>query len=97
MSRKWKPILELKQEFERQEAPYADFEKRLIWLDRENEEIEARIAKRTQQMLDDGLLEEAEKLLSLGIERNPSASNSVGYRECIACLKRRFLNKNYCL
>ena len=82
-----KPILELKQEFERQEAPYADFEKMLIWLDRENEEIEARIAKRTQQMLDDGLLEEAEKLLSLGIERNPSASNSVGYRECIACLK----------
>ena len=82
-----KTILELKKEFERQEAPYANFEKRLIWLDRENEEIEARIAKRTQQMLDDGLLEETEKLLSFDIERNPSASNSVGYKECIACLK----------
>ena len=82
-----KTILELKKEFERQEAPYANFEKRLIWLDRENEEIKARIAERTKQMLDDGLLEETEKLLSFGIERNPSASNSVGYRECIACLK----------
>ena len=82
-----KTLLELKKEFEEQEKPYAGFEKRVLWLDRRNEEIESRIAKRTEQMLENGLLREAEKLVSSGIYNNPSASNSIGYRECIACLK----------
>ena len=82
-----KTLLELKKEFEEQEKPYAGFEKRVLWLDRGNEEIETRIAKRTEQMLKNGLLSEAEKLVSSGIYSNPSASNSIGYRECIACLK----------
>ena len=82
-----KTLLELKKEFEGQEKPYAGFEKRVLWLDRGNEEIESRIAKRTEQMLENGLLSEAEKLVSSGIYNNPSASNSIGYRECIACLK----------
>jgi len=82
-----KTLLELKKEFEEQEKPYAGFEKRVLWLDRGNEEIETRIAKRTEQMLKNGLLSEAEKLVSSGIYNNPSASNSIGYRECIACLK----------
>ena len=82
-----KTLLELKKEFEEQEKPYAGFEKRVLWLDRGNEEIETRIAKRTEQMLKNGLLSEAEKLVSSGIYSNPSASNSIGYRECISCLK----------
>ena len=82
-----KTLLELKKEFEEQEKPYAGFEKRVLWLDRGNEEIKSRIAKRTEQMLENGLLREAEKLVSSGINNNPSASNSIGYRECIACLK----------
>ena len=49
--------------------------------------VEGRIAKRTEQMLNGGLLEETAELLSSGIEKNLSASNSVGYRECIAHLK----------
>ena len=82
-----KTLLELKKEFEEQEKPYAGFEKRFLWLDRGNEEIESRIAKRTEQMLENGLLREAEKLVSSDIYNNPSASNSIGYRECISCLK----------
>ena len=82
-----KTILQLKKEFEGQGNPYGNFEKRVIWLDRENEDIEGRISRRTKVMLEDGLLEESKKLLSLGIETNSSASNAVGYRECIACLK----------
>jgi len=82
-----KTLLELKKEFEGQEKPYAGFEKRFLWLDRGNEEIESRIAKRTEQMLENGLLREAEKLVSSDIYNNPSASNSIGYRECISCLK----------
>jgi len=82
-----KTILQLKKEFEGQGNPYGNFEKRVIWLDRGNEDIEGRISRRTKIMLEDGLLEETKKLLSLGIETNSSASNAVGYRECIACLK----------
>ena len=82
-----KTLVELKKEFEEQEKPYVGFEKRVLWLDRGNDEIESRIAKRTEQMLENGLLREAEKLVSSGIYNNPSASNSIGYRECIACLK----------
>ena len=90
-----KTILQLKKEFEGQGNPYVNFEKRVIWLDRENEDIEGRISRRTKIMLEDGLLEETKKLLSLGIETNSSASNAVGYRECIACLKGRLLVMNY--
>ena len=34
-----------------------------------------------------GLVSETEKLISLGLIENLSASNSVGYRECISFLK----------
>ncbi|MDA7757045.1 tRNA (adenosine(37)-N6)-dimethylallyltransferase MiaA [Opitutales bacterium] len=82
-----KSILELKKEFERLPVPFAEFEKKMIWLDRENTDLEKRILDRTQVMLSDGLVEEVENLLMMGIERNSPACNSVGYRECIAFLK----------
>ena len=38
-------------------------------------------------MLKLGLLDETENLLGRGIEKNVSAANAIGYRECIAYLK----------
>jgi tRNA dimethylallyltransferase len=38
-------------------------------------------------MVEDGLLEETSNLLAAGLPENAPASNSVGYREAIACLK----------
>lgn len=81
-----KSILELKKEFERLPVPFAEFDKRIIWLDRENDDLEKRISERTQAMLATGLVEETENLVAMGIEGNASASNSVGYRECLAFL-----------
>lgn len=82
-----KTILRLKKEFKSLEVPFASFEKRLLWLDRKNQDLEGIIARRTEQMLKDGLIEETENLLSMGVEKNASVLNSVGYRECIAYLQ----------
>ncbi len=82
-----KSILELKKEFEKKPNPFPEFMKQVLWLDRENEDLERRISDRSKEMLEDGLLQETAELLDLGIEGNASASNAVGYRECIAHLK----------
>jgi tRNA dimethylallyltransferase len=82
-----KSILELKNEFEKKPNPFPEFEKQVLWLDRENEDLERRISDRSQKMLECGLLRETEELLNAGIEGNAPASNAVGYRECIAHLK----------
>ncbi len=82
-----KTILELKKEFEKKPNPFPEFEKRVLWLDRENEDLERRISDRSKEMLEGGLLRETAALLDAGIEGNASASSAVGYRECIAHFK----------
>lgn len=49
--------------------------------------LHARIASRTVQMLDDGLVEETEGILSDGYSPDLQALNTVGYKEVIAYLK----------
>ena len=51
-----KSILELKNEFEKKPNPFPEFEKQVLWLDRENEDLERRISDRSQKMLEGGLL-----------------------------------------
>ena len=82
-----KSILELKNDFEKKPNPFPEFDKQVLWLDRENGDLDRRISDRSQKMLKGGLLSETENLLHAGIEGNPPASNAVGYRECIAHLK----------
>ncbi len=57
----------------------------LLFLDRENEEIENRIHKRTMAMIDAGLVDEVKSLL----EKYPNSRplESVGYSEVVAYLK----------
>lgn len=45
-----------------------------------------RINQRCKQMLDMGLIEEVQSLLNQGLESNPSACKSIGYRQCIEFL-----------
>jgi tRNA dimethylallyltransferase len=40
-------------------------------------------------MIQDGLVAEVRKLLGAGLEKNPSASRAIGYREVIDMLKGR--------
>ena len=66
--------------------PFSGMDKRVLWLDR-GEDPQKRIASRTEKMLKLGLLDETQNLLGRGIEKNVSAANAIGYRECIAYLK----------
>lgn len=61
-----------------------------IGLRRENADIDARIAVRTEQMFSGGLLEEVEELLAAGLAAAPTASRATGYAEVIGFLEGRF-------
>ena len=82
-----KSLLQLNHEFNSLPPPFPGIDKKVLWLDRENEDLYERIACRTKKMLDSGLLNETQILLDRGIEKNVSAANAIGYRECIAYLK----------
>ena len=45
------------------------------------------MARRVQQMLEAGLIEEVACLRERGIEANPSAAAAIGYRETLAYLR----------
>jgi tRNA dimethylallyltransferase len=78
-----KKLPELQAAFRCQAKPFPDYEKRLCLLQRPRESLIQRIEKRTREMLDRGLLAEVRQLKDAGIERNPSAAGSIGYRECL--------------
>ena len=53
-----KSILELKNDFEKKPNPFPEFDKQVLWLDRENGDLDRRISDRSQKMLKGGLLSE---------------------------------------
>ena len=82
-----KSLPQLQAEFAARPTPYAHYEKHLTVLQRDAEELRARVELRAGQMLKAGLVEEVRDLLKQGIECNPSAASAIGYRETIAFLK----------
>lgn len=80
-------LIQLQEAFAARPEPYADFEKRLILLQRNPEELRARVALRVDHMLAAGLIEEVRGLREVGIESNPSAASAIGYRETLSYLK----------
>ena len=80
---------ELQAEFASRPKPYPDFEKKVIFLERDRAELEERVTRRATLMLEQGLVQEVETLMELGIEKNPSAAAAIGYRETIAFLSGR--------
>lgn len=82
-----KTLAELQAAFEAQPAPYAEYEKELILLERSVEDLRARCALRVDAMLAAGLVDEVARLKRQGIERNPSAAAAIGYRETLAYLR----------
>ncbi len=81
-----RPLATLAAEFARMPGPFADWSVRCTRLDREPEDLNARIARRVDAMLAEGLVAEVERLRAAGLERNPSASRAIGYRETLAML-----------
>lgn len=82
-------LAELAEAFARQPAPFADWDVRLVRLDRPRDELDERIDVRVAAMLDAGLVAEVSRLLAAGLKRNPSAARAIGYRETIAMLEGR--------
>lgn len=82
-----KDLPTLQAEFAARPEPYADCHKHSILLEREKDSLEKRIARRVEQMLQAGLIDEVRFLMEQGIQKNPSAASAIGYRETIAHLE----------
>ena len=79
-------LAELLAEFAARPGPFSDWAVRAVRLERDPEELHARIERRVRGMLRDGLVEEVRRLRAEGIEANPSAASAIGYRETLAWL-----------
>lgn len=82
-----KSLPDLQAEFAARTDPYGEYEKNFILLERDPEALRERVAQRVDQMIQKGLIEEVDRLRSLGIEQNPCAAAAIGYRETLSCLK----------
>ena len=82
-------LADLAEAFARQPAPFAEWQTRLVRLDRPRAELDARVAERVQAMLARGLTDEVRQLKAEGLEWNPSARRAIGYRETLAWLEGR--------
>ncbi len=78
-----KTLPELQAEFAARPEPYADYEKRLVLLSRDPDQLKERVALRAGMMLEAGLIDEVAALRDAGIEQNPSAAAAIGYRETL--------------
>ena len=78
---------ELSKQFKKLPCPFADWPKQIELLQHEPNELNKRIAKRTQEMINNGLVDEVKALLKQGLQQNSSAANAIGYRETIQYLK----------
>lgn len=76
-------VRQLREEMGEQPFPFRDVQRRLCLLEREREDLEERIARRADQMLERGLVDEVRRLLERGLEKNRSAASAIGYRETI--------------
>lgn len=76
----------LSEDFAKMPGPFSEWEIRCTRLDREPEDLNRRIELRVDAMLAEGLVAEVERLRAAGLERNPSASRAIGYRETLAML-----------
>jgi len=82
-----KTLSQLQSDFEQLPAPFPDWTKRVVLLERPREELEERNRRRVDAMLEAGLIEEVQRLQAEGLENNPSAASAIGYRETLAVLR----------
>lgn len=66
---------------------YADPLTLQVGVDIDRPALDARIDERVRRMYDEGLVDEVERLLDLGLERGRTASRAIGYREAAAYLR----------
>lgn len=81
-----KDLPTLQAEFAARPEPYASYTKRYILLERDKAALARRVVARTEQMIEDGLIDEVAGLVEQGIRANPSAASAIGYRETLGYL-----------
>jgi tRNA dimethylallyltransferase len=79
--------------FARQQSPFAPLRTQKLLLLRGRDNLNQRIDARVSEMLRKGLVEELRRLKATGIEQNPSAAGSIGYREVLAADQQGALEK----
>ena len=70
----------LRDEFLTRRGPFAEHTVTCELLERPDEELKARIAARTEQMLRTGIIEESQRLLAMNLDPELTSSRAVGYR-----------------
>ncbi len=78
-----KSVRQLLDEFSKLPCPMGELKRSVEFLDCGDDGLKARIEKRTESMIAEGLIEETKALIEKGIAANPSASAAIGYRETI--------------
>ena len=81
-----KTISELLASYKNQAQPFESWNKRVICLQRDTDDLHQRIEARAESMIALGLVEEVKQLLEQGLEQNPQAASAIGYRETIQYL-----------
>ncbi len=77
-------------DFEESFKKTADYEYMLIGLDRNRQELYERINRRVDIMVNAGLSEEIERLLSMGLNGDDISMKGIGYKEMIGALKGEY-------
>ena len=88
-----KSLARQKSEQENTPCGWESFDRRLRILSRPRAELHQRIAERVDQMISAGLEQEVAQLIPRGIEKNPSASRAIGYRETISLLRGEYTDR----
>lgn len=81
-------LKELRKKFENLPCPMGNFKTNFKSTDMPDEELFKRVKTRAEKMIEDGLIEETKKLMSIGIEKNPSAAMAIGYRETMEAIRQ---------
>lgn len=76
-------LKELREKFSKKAPPFGELEREIFFLNPDDETLKKNISLRTRLMLENGLLDEAEKLLKIRARLNPSAASAIGYKEAM--------------
>lgn len=91
-----KTLVEMQDDFQRQECAFNDCDKFTVIMDVPDDILIQRVRDRAHQMIDDGLIEEVEGLCNRYGELSASATMAIGYRETLAWLKNKTTEQRLC-
>lgn len=72
-----------------------NYDFRCWFLHRPKEKLYHRIEKRCDKMIEEGIIEETQNLVQQGIQKNPSASQAIGYRQSLDWLASHQTKEDY--